>query len=74
MEDHMLEEYFTSIKQDFNHLEERFGRLEDKVEQGFKRLESVGFAILEVVKSHDVKFTDLKRRIVNLVNLERQSA
>lgn len=68
-----LKQHFTAIQADFNQIYERFeavdkrfDTLENKIDLGFKRLESLCFAILEIVREHEGKFLNFEKRLVSL--------
>jgi septation ring formation regulator EzrA len=64
-----LEQYFTAVKEDFNHIDERFDAVDrrfDAVELRLNRIESILFMILEIVKGNDVKWSELDRRVFKL--------
>lgn len=71
MQDQVLEQYFTAIKEDFNHTEDRFDGMDrrfDSVEKRLDRIESICFAILEIVKAQDFKFKEFNSRLLRLEN------
>ena len=57
---------FEPVNQRFESVDQRFNDLESKMDKGFRRLESVCFTILEIVRSHDLKFTDFEKQLVGL--------
>jgi hypothetical protein len=72
-----LEQYFTALQTDmvnfkeevnqrFADVDKRFDDLENRMDKGFKRLESLCFAILEVVREYDTKFSNFEKRLVSL--------
>ena len=56
MENHMLEEYLTSIKQDFNHLDERLDKDFQAIDQRFE-------AIDQRFEAVDNRFDRLEERL-----------
>jgi len=77
-----LEQYFTALETDmtnfkeevnqrFEAVDKRFDDLENRMDKGFKRVESLCFAILEIVREHDSKFLNFEKR---LIGLERKIA
>ena len=57
---------FEAVDRRSEAVDRRFDELESRMEKGFKRLESICFTILELVRSHDLKFIDFEKRLVNL--------
>jgi len=71
-----LEQYFTAIKANFNHIDERFDAVDrkfdavdrrfDAVELRLNRIESIAFMILDIVKGNDAKLSNFESRLLRL--------
>jgi hypothetical protein len=77
MQDQILEQYFTAIKEDSNQVFDLIKHLELKIEQGFIEIRSNLGTILEIVRIYDVEKKEIKASLWEfdrrLIKLERNS-
>jgi len=66
-----VDKRFEQVDKRFDAVDRRFDDLENRMDKGFKRLESICFAILEIVREHDIKFSNFEKR---LLSVERKLA
>lgn len=57
---------FVDVDKRFETVDKRFDDLESHMDKGFKRLESLCFAILEIVREYDSKFLNFEKRLVSM--------
>lgn len=59
-----VDKRFEQVDRRFDAVDKRFDDLESRMDKGFKRLESLCFAILEIIREHDVKFSNFEKRLL----------